>query len=97
MSIEGDADFFAYDEIEQCSQEFFLENHQSETDDTKDSKSCQTTYDGQFAVLREKHRYHRLIGQYPNTSRKNLRITLTNSTFCTQTLPMKKWYSWLIY
>ena len=54
LSTEGDAKFYADDEIERYSEEFLLENRELETDCTKDSKSCQPTCDQQFPVLREK-------------------------------------------
>ena len=40
LSAEGDAEFYAEDEIERYSEEFLLENRELETDFTKDSKSC---------------------------------------------------------
>ena len=43
LSAEGDAEFYADDEIERYSEEFLLENRELETDFTKDSKSCQPT------------------------------------------------------
>ena len=45
LSAEGDADFYADDEMERYSEEFHLENRELETDSTKDSKSCQPTCD----------------------------------------------------
>ena len=64
LSAEGDAEFYANDEIERYSEEFLLENRELETDFTKDSKSCQPTYDEQFPVLREKDHKNRLIDHY---------------------------------
>ena len=52
LSAEGDAEFYADDEIERYSEEFLLENRELETDFTKDSKSCQPTCDEQFAASR---------------------------------------------
>ena len=43
LSAEGDAEFYADDEIEWFCEEFFLEIFELETDFTKDSKSCQPT------------------------------------------------------
>ena len=42
---EGDAEFYADDEIERYSKEFLLENRELETDFTKDSKPCQPICD----------------------------------------------------
>ena len=64
LSAEGDAEFYANDEIERYSEEFLLENSELETDFTKDSKSCQPTCDQQFPVLREKEHNNRLIDHY---------------------------------
>ena len=64
LSAEGDAEFYADDEIERYSEEFILENRELGTDFTKDSKSCQPTCDEQFPVLREKHHNNRLINHY---------------------------------
>ena len=57
LSAEGDAEFYADDEIERYSEELLLENLELETDFKKDSKSCQPTCDEQFPVVREK--YHK--------------------------------------
>ena len=64
LSAEGDAEFYADDEIERYSEEFLLENSELETDFTKDSKSCQPTCDEQFPVIREKDHNDRLIDHY---------------------------------
>ena len=64
MSAEGDAEFYAYDEVERYSEEFLLENRELDTDFTKDSKSCQATCHEQFPVLREKDHNSRLIDHY---------------------------------
>ena len=61
LSAEGDAEFYADDEIERYSEEFLLENRELETDFAKNSKSGQTTCDEQFPVLREKDQNNRLI------------------------------------
>ena len=45
LSAEGDAEFYADDEIERYSEEFLLEDQELETDFTKDSKSFQPTCD----------------------------------------------------
>ena len=72
LSHGGDSEFYADDEIERYSKEFLLENRELETDFTKDSKSCQPTYDGQFPVIREKDHNHRLIDHYLQYQPKEL-------------------------
>ena len=72
LSAEGDTEFYADDEIERYSEEFLLENRESETDFTKDSKSCQPTCDEQFPVLREKDQDNRLIDHYLQYQPKEL-------------------------
>ena len=42
-SAEGNVVFHADNEIERCSENFFLENHEVETDFTRDCKSWQPT------------------------------------------------------
>ena len=64
LSAEGDAEFYADDEIEGYSEEFLLENRELETNFTKDSKTCQPTCDEQFPVLRERDHNDRLIEYY---------------------------------
>ena len=64
LSAEGDADFYADDEIERDSGEFPLENPELETDFMEDSKLCQPTRNEQFPVLREKDHNNRLIDHY---------------------------------
>ena len=64
MSAEGDAEFYADDEIKRYSEEFLLENRELETDFTKDSKSCQPTNDLQVPVFRKKDHNDLLIDQY---------------------------------
>ena len=72
LSAEGDAEFYAEDEIERVSEDFLLENRQLETDFTKDSKSCQPTSDEQIPVLREKDHNNRLIDHYLQYQPKKL-------------------------
>ena len=55
---------YAEDDIERYSDEFFVENHELETDFTKDFKSCQPTCDEQFPVLRKKDHSNRLIDHH---------------------------------
>ena len=64
LTAEGDAEFFADDEIEGYNGEISLENRELETDFTKDSKPCQPTCDEQFPILREKDHNNRLIDRY---------------------------------
>ena len=71
LFAEGDAEFYADDEIERYSEKFLLENRELETGFTKDSKSCQPTCDEQFPVLREKDHNNRLIDHYLQYQPKN--------------------------
>ena len=54
MFSEGDPDFYAEDEIERYSEEFYLNDKDLETDFSRDAKSCQPTYDEQFRTFQEK-------------------------------------------
>ena len=54
LSAEGEAEFYADDEIKRYIEEILLENCELETDFTKDSKSVQPTCDEQFPVLLKK-------------------------------------------
>ena len=72
LSAEGDAEFYADDEIERYSEEFLLENRELETDFTKVSKSCQPTCDEQLPVLREKDHNNRLIDHHLQYQPKEL-------------------------
>ena len=54
LSSEGDPDFYAEDQIERYSEEFYLNDKDLETDSTRDAKSCQPTCDDQFPIFREK-------------------------------------------
>ena len=72
ISAEGDAEFYAEYEIKGCSEKFFQENRELETDFTKDSKSCQPTCDEQFQILFEKDRNNRLIDHYLQYQPKEL-------------------------
>ena len=92
LSAEGDAEFYADDEIERYSEEFLLENRDLEKDFTSDSKSCQPTCDENFQVLREKDHNNRLIDHYLQYQPKELINYVKNSTSSTQILPTKKWY-----
>ena len=72
LSAEGDAEVYAEDEIKRYSEDFLLENHELETDFTKDCKSCQSTCDEQFPVHREKDHNNRLIDHYLQYEPKEL-------------------------
>ena len=72
LSSEGDADFYADDEMERYSEEFLLENRELQTDFTEDFKSCQPTCGEQFLVLREKDHNNRLIDHYLQYQPKEL-------------------------
>ena len=62
LSAEGDAKFYADDEIERCGEKFLLENRELEADFTKDSKSFQPPCHEQFPVFRQKGHINRLLG-----------------------------------
>ena len=64
LSTEGDAEFYADDEIERYSEQFLLENRELETNFTQNSRSSQPTCDEQFPILREKDHNDRLIDHY---------------------------------
>ena len=90
LSAEGDANFYADNEIERYSEECLLENHELATDFTKGSKSCQPTCDEQFPVLREKDHKNRLIDHYFHYQPKELINYIKDFDFSSQTLQMKK-------
>ena len=72
LSAEGDAEFYADDEIERYTEEILRGNSELETDFTRDSKSCQPTCDEQFPVLCEKDHNNRLIYHYLQYQPKEL-------------------------
>ena len=72
LSAEGDAEFYADDEIERYSEEFLLDNRELETTLTEDSKTCQPTCDKQFPVPRQKDHNNRLIDNYLQYQPKQL-------------------------
>ena len=72
LSTDGDAEFYAADDIERCSEAFFLENRELESDFTKDAKCFQPTCDEPFLVLREKDYNNRLIDHYLQYQPKEL-------------------------
>ena len=63
LSAEGDAEFYADDEIERYSEEFLLENHELETNFTKYSKSCQRPVSSNSQSFAKDHN-NRLIDHY---------------------------------
>ena len=72
LSAEGDAEFYADDEIKRYSEEILLQNPELETDFTNDSNSCQPNCDEQFSVLREKDHNNWLIDHYHQYQSKEL-------------------------
>ena len=72
LSAEGDAEFYADDEMERYSEVFVLEHRELELDFTKDSKSCQPTCDEQFLVLPEKNHNNGLSDHYLRFQPKEL-------------------------
>ena len=64
FSPEGDPDFYAEDETERYSEEFYLNDKDLEMDFTRDAKSCQPTCDEQFSIFREKDYNDHLIEHY---------------------------------
>ena len=74
LSAEGDAEFYADDEIEGYSEDFLLENRELETDFSEDAKSCQPTCAEQFPVLREKYHINCFIDHYLQYQSKELII-----------------------
>ena len=64
LSSEGDPDFYAEDESEKYSENFYLNDKDLETDFTRDAKSCQPTCDEQFPTFREKDCNNQLIEHF---------------------------------
>ena len=64
LSSEGDRAFYAEDEIERCSDEFYLNDRDLETDITRYAKSCQPTCDQHFPTFRDKDYNNHPIEQY---------------------------------
>ena len=90
MSVEGNAEFYADDEIRRYTEDFLLENCELETDFTKDSKSCEPTCDEQFPSFARKTTTNDSLISIFNTSQRNPQPTLKNSTSSTRTLQTKK-------
>ena len=72
MSSEGDPDFYAEDEIERYSEEFYLNDEDFETDFARDAKSCHPTCDEQIPTFRVKDYSIQLIEQYLQYQPKEL-------------------------
>ena len=72
LSAEGDAKFYADDEIERYREGFLLENRELETDFTQCSKSSQPTCDEQISVLRERDHSNRPINHHLQYQPKEL-------------------------
>ena len=72
MSAEGDAQFYAEDEIDRYSEEIHLNERELETDFTSDAKSCQPHCDEQIPFLRPKEQNEALIEHYLQYQPKEL-------------------------
>ena len=72
MSSEGEPDFYAKDEIERYSEEFYLNDKDLETYFTRDPKSCQLTCDEQFPTFRKKDYNNQLIEHFLQYQPKEL-------------------------
>ena len=72
MSSGGDPEFFAADEIERYSEDFYLDEKDLETNFTKDSKFCQPPCDEHFPILRKKELSNRHIELYLQYQPKDL-------------------------
>ena len=64
LSSEGDPDFYAEEEVERYSEEFYLIDKDLETEFTRDAKSCQMTCDEPFPTFREKDYNNQLVEHY---------------------------------
>ena len=72
LPSERDPHFYAQDEIERYSEEFYLNDKGLETDFTKAAKCCQPTCDEQFPTCREKDYNNQLIEHYLQYQPKEL-------------------------
>ena len=72
FSSEGDPDFYAEDDIERYSEEWYLNVKDLETDFTRDAKSCQPTCDEKFPTFREKDYNNQLIEHFLQYQPKEL-------------------------
>ena len=83
LSAEGDAEFYADNEIKRSNEEFPLENRELETTFTKDSETCQLDCDEHFPVLREKDHINRFIDHYLQYQPKKFINYVKNTNFST--------------
>ena len=72
MSAEGDPEFYAKDEMNRYSEEFYFNERELDTDFTSDAKSCQPDCDEQFPILRPKVQNEALIEHYLQYQPKEL-------------------------
>ena len=72
LSSEGEPDFYAEDETERYSEQFYLNEKDLETDFTRDANSCQPTCDEQLPSFREKDYNNQLIEHYLQYQPKEL-------------------------
>ena len=68
----GDPDFYAEDEVERYSEEFYLNDKDLETDFNRDAKSCQPACDEQLPTFREKDYNIHMIEHYLQYQPKEL-------------------------
>ena len=54
LSSEGDPDFYAQDETERYSEEFYFNDRDLETDFTRDAECCQSTCGEQFPTPQDR-------------------------------------------
>ena len=90
MSSEGDLEFYAEDEIERYSEDFYLDEKDLQTDFTKNSKSCQPPCDEQLLYYSKKTSTTDLLNITCTINQKNLWITSRNSISSTLTSLMTK-------
>ena len=72
LSSGADPNFYAEDDIERYSEEFYLNDKDLGTDFTRDAKPSQPRSDGQFATFREKDYNNQLIEHYLQYQPKEL-------------------------
>ena len=72
MSVEGEVESYAEDEIDRYSEEFHLNKRELETDFTSDAKSCQPVCDEKLPVLRPKEQNESLFEHYLQNQPKQL-------------------------
>ena len=72
MSAEGDPEFYAKNQIDRYSEEFHMNERESETNSISDAKSCQPDCDEQFPILRPKEQNEALMEHYLQYQPKKL-------------------------